>query len=152
MYITNARSFHRLTAALLLAMALVFVAGAPTTTFAAISICRTDPIVWFTDGSRVQMSVSIGADVSNVVKIVYVIQTPLTKKVSKIVYTGGALAGKESVTVVAGKLNNGWTTQTTVMTLTSKVPVTAYSSYNGSQRAQLSGLSGQTLTMNFTAQ
>src|SRR3712207_2140619 len=37
------------------------------------SVCRADPIVWFTDGTMLQMSVSVEADASDVLEIVYVV-------------------------------------------------------------------------------
>src|SRR4029079_4822539 len=62
---------------------------------AAIRGCRGDPIVTLSDGTTVQMTVDVAADVGNVTRIVYTLHTPAGSSVKNIAYTGGALANKE---------------------------------------------------------
>jgi hypothetical protein len=67
---------------------------------AAIRICRGDPRVWLSNGTQIAMTATIGADASQVKLITYTVHVPRGLSVTKVVYTGGALANKERVVVL----------------------------------------------------
>jgi hypothetical protein len=67
---------------------------------AAIRICRGDPIVWLSNGTRIGMTTSIATDASQVKMVTYTVHAPRGLALSKVVYTGGPLANKERVVVL----------------------------------------------------
>jgi hypothetical protein len=67
---------------------------------ALVRACRGDPIVWLSNGTKVTMIASIAADASQVKMVTYTLHAPRGTSVNKIVYTGGALSGKERVIVL----------------------------------------------------
>lgn len=120
----------------------------PSSSFAAISGCRGDPIVWLSNGQMVQMAAIAEAPAANVRRIVYTLHAPRGLSVSKIVYTGGALQSKEKV-VFAADLDAGtYSTDTLVETKSRHVRVTAIT-HIGSQKSSLAGTSGKHLITHF---
>jgi hypothetical protein len=67
---------------------------------ALVRSCRGDPIVWLSNGTKVTMIASIAADASQVKMVTYTLHAPRGTTVTNIVYTGGALSGKERVIVL----------------------------------------------------
>jgi hypothetical protein len=84
---------------IILIACLGIVLGAPSAS-AAVSGCRTDPKVWLSDGTKLTMIASVAADPNQVRMITYTVHVPRGLSVSQILYTGGALAGKERVVVL----------------------------------------------------
>jgi hypothetical protein len=72
---------------------------------ALVRSCRGDPIVWLSNGTKVTMIASIAADASQVKLVTYTLHAPRGTSVDKVVYTGGALSGKERVMVVFDRVS-----------------------------------------------
>ncbi len=64
--------------------------------------CRADPIVFFTDGTRLTMMTDLDIDADQIKKIDYTVTTPRGKVVDHILYDVGGLGVKEKVTVIIG--------------------------------------------------
>jgi hypothetical protein len=72
---------------------------------ALVRSCRGDPKVWLSNGTKVTMTASIAADASQVKMVTYTLHAPRGTSVTKVVYTGGALSGKERVIVVFDRVS-----------------------------------------------
>ena len=68
---------------------------------AQLSGCHSDPKVTFSNGAQVTLSASSSIAVGQVTQIVYDLHVPAGLSVTHVVYTGGAYAGKETMTVEA---------------------------------------------------
>jgi hypothetical protein len=70
---------------------------------------RADPVITFTDGTRLTMITDLDIGVDQVTRIEYTVTTPPGKVVDHITYDRGGLGVKEQVTVVAGAAGDGYT-------------------------------------------
>ena len=78
-------------------------------------VCRTDPQVWLTDGTKISISPTIGDDANAIIAIVYEIHVPAGIGETQVVYTGGALTGKELVVIVPDAPPGTYTADTSVL-------------------------------------
>jgi hypothetical protein len=99
-------------AALFLLIALLSAPGAQ----AGASVCRTDPIVWLSDGHKVTLSANIGTDLSKVHQVTYTLHAPAGLTVTSIVHTAGGLGTKEVFNFYADQPGRRYTTGTVVRT------------------------------------
>jgi len=67
--------------------------------------CRSDPIIWLSNGTKVTMIADIAADASQVKMVTYTLHAPRGGTVNQVVYTGGALKDKERVTVLFDRVS-----------------------------------------------
>jgi hypothetical protein len=128
---------------------------------AATSSCRGDPIVTFTNGLQLALSVSLDNDGSSVSQVVYTLHAPAGWSVKQVQYTGGPLQHKESFvfyndessyrfdayTLVNASVSTTVTTQTLLTghvqyTDTNGHPAT----YNLNQSNTASGTNGQQIS------
>jgi len=133
---------------LVLAIALLLSLGvmASISVDAAFVSCRADPLVFLSNGDTIKIVASMETPASNVKSINYVLHVPPGVSVTKVVYTGGPVAGKEALQVFGDAPANSYTTDTLVTTRTSGVQVTATTSLRG-QRVSVSGFDRQTLSV-----
>jgi hypothetical protein len=121
---------------------------------AAISACRSDPKVYLSDGSIVQLSATIDAPPGQVKQVDYTVHVPAGASVNHVVYTGGSLKGKELLSVVADDTAVTYDTETVVYTAAHGQSVTAKTSadYNDAHvgTATASGVDEQVLTVHLT--
>ena len=134
---------------LLLLLGLVAALHLPGTASAGIKACRADPIVTLSNGRVVQMTTEIAGDPANVRMITYTLHAPAGTSVTNIAYTGGALAGKETVVFYADLPAGQYTTSTLVTVSGSRLSVKTTTRVGG-QSATISGRSGQSLLLKFT--
>jgi len=113
-YLTHLRSHRALIAFVLLSAGLLVPHGAS----AAISYCRTDPIVYLSNGMKLDLTAQFSARASDLRGISYTIHTPAGVSVDKVVYTRGALGHLESLNVVADNQTPTYDTSTVVSTST----------------------------------
>jgi hypothetical protein len=98
---------------------------------ALVRACRGDPIVWLSNGTKVTMIASIAADASQVKMVTYTLHAPRGASVTKVLYTGGVLQGKERVIVLFDRVS-GYQIEaradlgTTVALVTIKAMVESY--------------------------
>ena len=131
----------------------------PSHAQARLAGCRADPILQLSNGDKVQVQVSVGADSSAVSTITYAVHVPSGTKLSKVVYTGGSFAGKEKVQFYADQLASRYTSTTTVSTATPGISVTATTTVAALSStpavtpvtASVAGLSNQALSAQFTS-
>jgi hypothetical protein len=112
-----------------------------------IIICRTDPIVFLSDGTRVKMTADIGTAAENVQGIVYTLHAPVGTSVVRIVYTGAHVP--ETVDFFADRTAGTYDTDTVVSvagnSAQSAVGVTATTVVNGRHRGAATGSAGDHL-------
>jgi hypothetical protein len=112
-----------------------------------IIICRTDPIVFLSDGTRVKMTAEIGTAAPNVQSIVYTLHAPVGTSVVQIVHTGPALP--DFVDFHADRAAGTYDTDTIVTVagngIQSAVGVTATTVVNGNNRGSATGGAGEHL-------
>jgi hypothetical protein len=87
----------------------------PSMASAQNGVCRVDPQVWMSNGTKIAISATIDDDPSNINAVVYALHVPLNADSVRVVYTGGALTGKESVWVVPDAAPGVYTASTTVL-------------------------------------
>jgi hypothetical protein len=108
--------------------------NAPLTlpTEAALDGCRSDPAIYLSDGTTLDLSVDIGTDVSNVTKIAYVVHVPAGLQVRLYAATPTlGFEGKETFSVINDAPSGVYKTDTLVKTTTDDVGVTAYTTLVG---------------------
>jgi hypothetical protein len=100
---------------------------------AGMRVCRGDPIVWLSNGAKVTMTASIGADASQVKMVTYVVHAPRNVSVNKVVYTGGVLKDKERVNVVFDRAS-GYQIEVVTTLVSAVAPVTIDASVGKTRR------------------
>jgi hypothetical protein len=134
-----ARPTRRLVAGFILsACALVSLSAAPAA-LASGSGCRTDPIVVFADGTVVDISTNINADIARVDHVEYTLHAPAGSRVVRVIYTPGA---RETLQLFADASANQFSSDTLVVTLDSGVDVTTTTAALGGGRALRGSASG----------
>jgi len=68
---------------------------------ARVIVCRSDPVVWLSDRTKVHLVTDISALPQQVDSIKWVLHVPQDVAVEKIMYNEGIIGSKELVTVVA---------------------------------------------------
>lgn len=112
-----------------------------------IIICRTDPLVFLSDGTRVKMTAEIGTAAQNVQGIVYTLHAPVGTSVVRIVYTGPQVP--ENVVFYADRPAGTYDTDTIVSvsgnSSQSPIGVTATTVVNNHSRGSATGGAGEHL-------
>lgn len=114
---------------------------------AGLDLCRTDPIVWLSNGTQIHLRAAISDNAADVQGVQYVLQLPPGVAVSRSVYTGSALRGKETVTSQTSTASGTVSVQTLVTTGASDVPVTVSAAVPGGDSGSQSGLAGQQVSL-----
>jgi len=122
-----------------------------STVSAALRTCRTDPIVLLSNGYGMSISSIVGTDVANVVMIRYTLHVPQGVTAKRVVYTGGALAGKETLTLVADQANGRYAVETAVSTRVGSASVSTTFNLFSVARITGTGISGEPFRMDQVA-
>jgi hypothetical protein len=136
-------------ALILSSCALVSLSAGPAA-LASGSGCRTDPIVLFADGTVVDISTNINADIARVDHVEYTLHAPTGSRVVRVIYTPGA---QETLQVFADAPADQFTSDTLVVTLDSGVEVTTTTAALGggpARRGSASGWNGDHLQVQLT--
>jgi hypothetical protein len=96
---------------------------------AALRICRTDPILTFSDGSKMTVTSTIDTDESNIASVVYSVHAPAGLGLDKTTYTAGGLGGREKVGFFADQPAGVFKVDTFVTLLVGSVPVSTTVDY-----------------------
>jgi hypothetical protein len=119
-----------ITLAGLLLLGLTFAAPLSPTTEAAVSGCRTDPIVILSDGTILDVTAEIGTSVSNVREIHYLIHGPRgVRLIASISTPTLGFTGKETFTYRDDASSRQYITETIVQTTYDNVVVTAHTTF-----------------------
>ena len=118
--------------------------------------CRSDPIVFLSDGTRLQFNTEISTSLDDISSIRYEVHVPVGVSADRINYTPSWARAKELVVIVADQPAGSYRIVGVAMTGTPSVPMTvsammvsAKNGGQGSSRQSASGLSGQAITLNF---
>jgi len=114
------------------------------TASASLNGCRTDPIIHLTNGMQVHLSAAVTANAADVSAVAYTVHVPTDTSLSRVVYTGGALADKEVVSVVSDLQSGAYVVDTTVSAANS-ARVQIHMLVPGSGSASMEGQTGTTL-------
>jgi hypothetical protein len=114
------------------------------TAHAGVSLCRTDPTVYLSNGYILTMYADIQDQLSDVLKVSYTVHVPHGVYATRIVYD--STASVEAVSIVDDREWGGYT-DTVVTTGTPSVPVTAHSALSGVAQGSVTGYSGQHLIL-----
>lgn len=99
---SRARSWQRFLAVLVFALALVLIPGQ---TFAALVGCRADPIIYLSNGMKIQLLVAVTTDAASVTDITYTVHVPVGVTASSVQMVQSTttliLASKEHVVMVS---------------------------------------------------
>ena len=101
-------------------------------------------MVHLTNGTQVHLSAAIAADASDVSAVTYTVHVPSGTSLTRVVFTGGALAGKEAVNVISDLQSGAYVVDTTVSAATS-TDVQIRMLVPGSGSASTAGQTGTTL-------
>ncbi len=134
--------------AVVLLMALGVIVATPGGVQAAYTSCRGDPVVFLSNGAQVKMTALILTDAKNVEQVVYTVHAPRGTRVTGIIYTGGALAGKEVVKFYPDQGLNAYAVETIVHTGPNPATVSAATRIANASRT-VTGYSGQVLAVSF---
>jgi hypothetical protein len=129
---TRSSHWRRVSAVVLLVGMLLSAALAQQVT-AGMRACRADPIVWLSNGAKVTMKARIAADASQVKLITYTVHAPRGLSLTHIVYTGGALKGKERVIMLFDR-TSGYTIEVVANTGATVTPVTIVTAVGNTRR------------------
>lgn len=121
---------HLATFAGLLLLGLTFAAPLSPTTEAAVSGCRTDPIVILSDGTILDVTAEIGTSVTNIREIHYVIHGPRGVQLIAAISTPTlGFTGKETFSYYDDAPSRQYITDTVVQTTYDNVVVTAHTTF-----------------------
>jgi hypothetical protein len=123
---------HLLIVSLLLALLAALLLLPAQAAQAALRGCRADPVFVLSDGTILDVQVSIGTDVSNVDGIHYVVHGPRgTRLVTSISTPTLGFKGLETVRYVADRAPNQYVTDTLVTTREANVSASSYTIFAG---------------------
>ncbi|MBI5030804.1 MAG: hypothetical protein HZB51_09775 [Chloroflexi bacterium] len=129
----------------MLALALALLVLLPATASARFSSCRSDPIVYLSDGSVIVVTLDIATDVTDVEEIKYSIHVPKNVTLTNVIHTPfPGFTGKEKFEFKDDTKPGEYRTESEARTYTKKIEVTVTSSLDNDTKV-LTGLSGQTL-------
>ena len=129
---------RRVVGLILSSCALVSLSAGPAA-LASGSGCRTDPIVVFTNGTVVDISTNIAADIARVDHVEYTLHAPAGSQVARVIYTPGA---RETLQFFADAPADSFSSDTVVVTLDAGVEVTTATAALGGGRALRGSASG----------
>ncbi|HMA35832.1 MAG TPA: hypothetical protein VKY74_15305 [Chloroflexia bacterium] len=118
--------------------------------YALIGGCRGDPIVFLSNGYRVQMTASIATDAANIQHVTYTLHAPTGTVVTQVVQTSGGLSAKESLVFYADNPPMDYNTDTLVTSSDNSITVTATTAVTamgrgGSSQGEADGQTNQHL-------
>lgn len=138
----------RLSIVLLLALSLVV-----AQVNAASMTCRSDPIVFLSNGVKLQVGVAVETSLSDLVSIRYELHVPANVSIDHVIYTPAWARNKESVTLIADQAPNTYVVLTLVKTGTPNVPTTInarkFGNGDGLTHKVATGVSGQVIRIGF---
>ncbi len=138
----------RLTIVLLLALCLVVAQVS-----AASMTCRSDPIVFLSNGIKLQIGVAVETSLDDLISIKYELHVPANVSIDHVIYTPAWARNKESVTLIADQAPNTYVVLTLVKTGTPNVPTTInarkFGNGGGLTHKVVSGVSGQVIRVGF---
>lgn len=111
--------------------------------------CRRDPIIWLSDGTRLQVVVTVETTADELQNILYTVHVPEDVTSTKIVYPGGTKAAIEEVVVVSDLAPRSYSIDTLVTTRTPGVAVVVDMMVE-SQRSSIAGVSGEHIVADLT--
>jgi hypothetical protein len=129
-------------------IALVALFAMSDTVRAGQSVCRADPIVYFTDGTQVTMTTDLSVAVDQIHQLNYTVRTPRGKTVSRIAYDVGGLGVKEIVTVTVDPNSTSFTVDQYAITV-GAAQVTATNTVNTKTKS-VRGHNNQHLSVSIT--
>jgi hypothetical protein len=135
--------------AVLSASLLAFFSRLAPATHAAISGCRSDPLVILSNGNTLHLSTIINAPATDVQQVSYSLHAPVGTWITGVVDTS-VLDLKETLRFYADKPPNTYSVASKVKTLTPRISVTATTDVvttNGASTASASGQSQRSLWM-----
>jgi hypothetical protein len=130
----------------LLAVALLI----PSSTSAAVRVCRADPIIVLSNREILQTTAIIGTHIANVRQVKYIIHIPKGVRVLAVIHTSGQLRHKEVVELIDDLPPYHYTTRTVISTTQPNVRSIAQTRVL-ERHGSASGLSGQYLTIQISA-
>ncbi len=138
----------RLTIAVLIALCLVVAQVS-----AASMSCRSDPIVFLSDGIKLQIGVTVETSLADLVSIQYQVHVPANVTMNRVIYTPQWARNKESVTIVADQPADKYVVLTLVKTGTASVPTVInsmkFGNGDGLTRKTATGVSGQVIAISY---
>ena len=144
------RTVHRFSARRVATLALLLLGllAGPLTAHrasAAISLCRTDPLVQLSNGVVLQLRATIADDASDIQGITYTVHAPTGTSIARVLYTTELPQGTETLTFSADNPAGTYDTDTVVSTTTRGIDVTAQTVVTSVGVGSTSGQSGQHL-------
>lgn len=109
--------------------------------------CRKDPVVFLSNGVRIQMTAVIATEESNVAHVTYTVHAPAGTEMTRLLYPGGPHSENETVVFLADQPAGQYTIDTVVEVVSGDpVDVTALTKIRNA-RGESSGLSGEHLAV-----
>jgi hypothetical protein len=157
---TKSMIFSKTTFAKLLSLfVIVMVLVAPISVNAARMVCRSDPIVFLSDGTRLQFNAVVETAKENVTSIRYVVHVPAGVSADRVVFTPNWARDVETVELVNDQAPGNYLIVANVNTGSETVAVQINASMvaqsnggQGSTHQVVTGLSGQAIVVQFAAQ
>jgi hypothetical protein len=123
---------------------------------AASIFCRSDPIVYLSDGTRLQFNTEIATSLDDVIGIRYELHVPIGVGIDRINFTPSWARSKETVVLVADQAAGSYeiitlaqTGSANVATTVKAMKVSKRNGGEGSTHTSATGLSGQAITVTF---
>ncbi len=138
----------RLTIGVLIAMFLVVAQVS-----AARMFCRSDPIMFLSNGIRLQAGITVETSLADLISIRYEVHVPANVKMDHVIFTPKWAKDKETVVLIADQPANSYKIFTVVRTGTPNVPATINSmkwgNGDGLTRKSATGVSGQVIAISY---
>ncbi len=119
---------------------------------AALRTCRTDPIFHFSNGDQLTVVLDVGADISSLSDISYVLHVPAGVTVTQVDYIPASLASIEKYILIQDSPAGVYTTNTQVFVSDpGKVDVTVSAQLNAFAAVSKKGNSGSWISVSVSA-
>jgi len=120
---------------------------------AASMSCRSDPIMFLSNGIKLQAGITVETSLADLISIRYEVHVPVNVTMDHVIFTPQWAKDKETVVLIADQPANSYKIFTLVRTGTANVPVTINSmkwgNGDGLTRKTASGVSGQIIRISY---
>ncbi|NTV36813.1 MAG: hypothetical protein HGA53_07655 [Anaerolineaceae bacterium] len=132
-------------------MVVALLAAQTSSVMAALRSCRTDPIVYLSDGTIVTLESTIYTDPANIVRVDYTLHAPVGLYAVKVEFPAKKkLMINETFVLISDQLPGNYASKAFVLVKKGTVSVTTYMSFKKGPALELSGVSGDVLLINTT--
>ncbi len=141
---------RRASVAIALTLGVLATFGGPIA-LASAGVCRTDPVISLSNGKTLTMYEIVHTTPANIAGVTYTVHVPTGITATAITYPGAVPAAQQTVTVQSDNRKHRYDVYSTVLTLTPKIKVKAFTTVDHKRSKTKVSFSGRTMHTHLNA-